>query len=683
MKQFLILVVLLVLFSSLLAEVFPEKIDKFQADMTKSIKPRQPVAERVVPDWDWDIVPQELLTNYADYFQAYNQTPVALQPDEHGGGIYIIYRVKDQEGNSEVSYTYVDNAGNVSSSGMGYVGYYCDAEVDQQTGDPFACWHAYDGDDSGCYLTYDLYHIMAAPGLWKDPPILVIDNQTMQNNFPFPDDQYIWPMVHIGPSPVEDMQRVYFVASNNTHTPVQDLPGENYLLCYADFSAGDLELQSDLEWTYTSIPQLDSLHVEDPAWARPFKSWTIIDNQVIILGYLIYGETQPVDSLFCCINSNYGEGDWEMYTEGFRFEETDPDTLFPDAIAVWQNIIHTGHFNIVPTENRTKVTFPGAMGITWDDAAGDNYYYPLYFMIYPKTFSFDLETQEFSFCDVFPMGLSASDDIPAKPWDLDEDGLVDEYDPQGRPRWVEDWPIFHFDPDNAFHNNEYFLTTNEENGWMAFIWVDGKNASAANEGWEGYESWVAKPELAICCSKNWGASWSDPIYMNANPESGNYQEELDGMIPCFAYPGDRIEDIGNEQGILHLFFLDDNDYGSNHNGGVGLNNGSTFEYASLQIDFSFAVGDKSELVAAPLKAKNYPNPFNPETTIEFELQSAGNVQIDIYNIKGQKVCTLADRNFDSGKNTVTWKADNYASGVYFYLIKNDRFTTSKKMILMK
>ncbi|MFZ2410349.1 MAG: hypothetical protein WAW23_02145, partial [Candidatus Methanoperedens sp.] len=160
MKRILTVLVLLVLVTTLLAEVFPGNYEKLKADVSKKSRGNAPSSTRIVPDWQWDVTPQALLTNYADYFQTYNETPVALQPDEHGNGVYIVYRVKDQAGISEVSYTYVDSEGNTSSSGMGYVGYYCDAEVDPLTGDPFACWHAADGDEYSCSLTYDLYHIM-------------------------------------------------------------------------------------------------------------------------------------------------------------------------------------------------------------------------------------------------------------------------------------------------------------------------------------------------------------------------------------------------------------------------------------------------------------------------------------------------------------------------------------------
>jgi hypothetical protein len=85
---------------------------------------------------------------------------------------------------------------------------------------------------------------------------------------------------------------------------------------------------------------------------------------------------------------------------------------------------------------------------------------------------------------------------------------------------------------------------------------------------------------------------------------------------------------------------------------------------------------------------NYPNPFNPSTTISFALQGEGRVQLDIYNILGQKVKTLLDDELDSGIHNVRWDGTNdrggvAASGIYFYRMKTRDFDRTKKMILMK
>lgn len=100
--------------------------------------------------------------------------------------------------------------------------------------------------------------------------------------------------------------------------------------------------------------------------------------------------------------------------------------------------------------------------------------------------------------------------------------------------------------------------------------------------------------------------------------------------------------------------------------------------------------DDSDTVISPQKywITNYPNPFNPETTIEFNLPFAQKVIIDIFNIKGQRVLTLADDRFEAGAHRLIWNGrDRYnrkvGSGVYFYRMRSGEFNQVRKMIMMK
>jgi hypothetical protein len=85
---------------------------------------------------------------------------------------------------------------------------------------------------------------------------------------------------------------------------------------------------------------------------------------------------------------------------------------------------------------------------------------------------------------------------------------------------------------------------------------------------------------------------------------------------------------------------------------------------------------------------NYPNPFNPETYIEYALPSDCQVTFAIYNILGQKVRTLINEHQSAGIKSVRWdgkddSGNQVSAGVYFYSIKADNFTQTKKMILLK
>lgn len=86
--------------------------------------------------------------------------------------------------------------------------------------------------------------------------------------------------------------------------------------------------------------------------------------------------------------------------------------------------------------------------------------------------------------------------------------------------------------------------------------------------------------------------------------------------------------------------------------------------------------------------QNYPNPFNPYTLIRFALPEDCEVKLDVYNILGQKVKTLADGFFTKGVREVVWDGKNQkgkevASGIYFYRIKTKKYTEIKKMVLLR
>jgi hypothetical protein len=85
---------------------------------------------------------------------------------------------------------------------------------------------------------------------------------------------------------------------------------------------------------------------------------------------------------------------------------------------------------------------------------------------------------------------------------------------------------------------------------------------------------------------------------------------------------------------------------------------------------------------------NYPNPFNPETTISYSLKEATPVSIGIYNVKGQLVRTLVSEAKEAGSHSVVWNGrdnDNrsVSSGVYFYKMSAGKYSSTRKMIMMK
>jgi len=81
--------------------------------------------------------------------------------------------------------------------------------------------------------------------------------------------------------------------------------------------------------------------------------------------------------------------------------------------------------------------------------------------------------------------------------------------------------------------------------------------------------------------------------------------------------------------------------------------------------------------------ENFPNPFNPITTIQFALPEQSFVKLEVYNSLGKRVSTLVAETLEAGIYSFNWNAINLPSGVYIYSIQSKNFFESKKMILMK
>ena len=87
-------------------------------------------------------------------------------------------------------------------------------------------------------------------------------------------------------------------------------------------------------------------------------------------------------------------------------------------------------------------------------------------------------------------------------------------------------------------------------------------------------------------------------------------------------------------------------------------------------------------------SQNYPNPFNPVTAIEYSLPRRGHVTIEVYNVLGQKVRTLVNREESAGSYTIAWDGttaggQQAATGVYLYRFQAGDHVETKKMLLLK
>ncbi len=117
-------------------------------------------------------------------------------------------------------------------------------------------------------------------------------------------------------------------------------------------------------------------------------------------------------------------------------------------------------------------------------------------------------------------------------------------------------------------------------------------------------------------------------------------------------------------------------------------NTKNISYRLKQVDFN-GEGNYSDIVEVtllPVKyslEQNYPNPFNPSTMISFSIPEKENVRIDVYNLLGQKVASVLNKEMDAGNYNLTFEAGNLSAGIYFYTLKAGNFVNTKKMMLLK
>jgi hypothetical protein len=134
-------------------------------------------------------------------------------------------------------------------------------------------------------------------------------------------------------------------------------------------------------------------------------------------------------------------------------------------------------------------------------------------------------------------------------------------------------------------------------------------------------------------------------------------------------------------------------------GGIGIQIGTAYEGSDTIRTYRFELVDCAGIVTdvqsydiqSPLSYdlhQNFPNPFNPSTTIDFAVPRGGWVSLCIHNTLGQIVTVLADRYLGAGAYHVTWDGTDHAgnavaSGIYLYTLKTGNFVMTKKMILVK
>ncbi len=183
----------------------------------------------------------------------------------------------------------------------------------------------------------------------------------------------------------------------------------------------------------------------------------------------------------------------------------------------------------------------------------------------------------------------------------------------------------------------------------------------------------ANGDIYMQYSINGGRTWETPQNVTNTPTPGCSAGDCES--DHWSALADRVDEN------LHIIYIEDRDAG-----GIPQTEGSVTTNAVRYLEVQNPVlgidGHGSRPTTFDL-SQNYPNPFNARTNIEFDLKNDSYVELSVYDITGARVSTLVNRPLSAGSHSINWDANEVASGVYYYTLKANDETTTRKMTLLK
>jgi len=650
-------------------------------------------------------------------------------------------------------------------------------------GNVFFVWHvlssANDQRNQRIHIKSDIFGELLTPWLVQSATTEMLDNNVeypeLHPYLPKPEFCFIWPVVNIGASPINDKRRIYvFMQSSGSSRQGADnatdgyMPSSDVRVYYRDFDRSEIDNTANWTfgvWTEVVVPYLRYIQDYDNSilprrynidTARASCSYAVspFDGKVAISGstsqssrffddpaqnFIPTGKDVFHDT-FVLYSEDYGNT-YRVHTKKYSrvWDNYDTWTYWSDKYTQYIPISNSQFWNPTTERHRFRYKFStesfnsnnhfnslfdingrlhtptkfiassiGEEYLNTDDDEVDRGFgeftaIGLYDRIY------DPQLDDCYLVRIFPNPspehIDGVTQLVTMPWDLDEDGEVDEdmltWDRTGSMLEPDEllyfnkaiMPQYHWDYNNQFNNNQ--IRMNYDGTSVIFMyWVDSsKSYLATEEGWPPvanpeFAEYEYMTELCIVASVDNGQSWSNILRLSnaTNPELGK--------LISFIYPADKLIKISPEMSRVYMMYVDDFYYGTTTQSNDAISDptpGANIKFMVFDVGHDPAlVSNKDNPINKPVAilSQNYPNPFNPSTTISFNLPQASNVNLSVYNIKGQLVKTLVKDHLPAGPQSITWNGDDnnsnkVASGVYFYKIEANGIKEMKKMVLMK
>jgi len=642
-----------------------------------------------VPEYEFVAEPYAIMTSWYDYMPGSYEGFALRKQTDNGNGTYLTWH-----GNASVTaerrqyWAYADSTGSIGGNNWGTISTYDLKQgyggiaVHPATGNCLATWHEDpSGSNYGSTICYEDYAFLSIPGFWS-----------LVTFIPSPSpDEYIWPYFWVGPSPTDGYVRLYMTSKNYTNDAL-GFPCEDMRIMFMD-------IENTFLVDMTTILDLANWTTRTPMYywraksCRPLSECFAIDynnpGHIAIIGYAAWlnGDMgdMPVDpGFYVWESSDYGDT-WDLanlHGNGSQdylyivdnipgFEGNDHivlDELLVDLAGSHNN----AHYD---SEGNIHVTYMQQYGFT--DAIGDSYYFDHFLPQAEAVW----DGSDWTYHEVPAMPGIDPRSGHTVPWEI--------VGPDTLKYTTVTWNKYPGSDAPIFHENVQRYAINTELDWMVRLWADGTGVQLAEDEEPGWEDYATHPILYISISPNNGQNWSDPIEL-----TDIYSTLYDFSDQITVYPNiyNKIEDIGDNWGLVHMYYYDDNSFGSYINGGpTGDNLGGQITYCSVKIEFpdTFSVVDPGhENPVASLS--NYPNPFFASTTINFTSKKPyQHSSVSVYNTRGQLINTL---NVQAGEQPTegyaTWSGkdmngNDVANGIYLYKVEIDDAAKVQKMMLTR
>lgn len=238
-------------------------------------------------------------------------------------------------------------------------------------------------------------------------------------------------------------------------------------------------------------------------------------------------------------------------------------------------------------------------------------------------------------------------------------------------------------PGNGLGGFNYPSLAEGPNGELIAIWQEYE---ADANGFPVMATPTPAGGIEVFCTDIYGAysndagmTWSAPFYITGTAgESDVYPN----ITPTFAF------NASQDSAVLDIAYMWDTNAGTSLFAGGNDASEVVWYYERVLVPATPSSagsvdGEEGVLVNEFKLSQNYPNPFNPTTNIKFNVSTATDVTLEVFNVSGEKVATLINGKVKAGENVASFNGANHASGVYFYQLTAGDFVQSRKMLLVK